>query len=591
MRKLVGRDDRGAVMVIAVFLAVFLVGLLYYVIGISETLLTREHLQDTSDGAALSGSIMHARSMNLLVLINIVMAALLAILVTIKLVEGLAIIGMVIAAALAWFTGGSSLAAIPPLKVAQSNMAAAYQQVQPPIFAALQALHTASDIVAQLAPLAADATVLADINENGQPRGTKGLAVGTRLTLPVSDDSFSTLCGQAGKFPVKLAADALGRLPAVPQILGALEGPMQGMTSSLSSWFCGDGASPPPSYKRTEERAYPRGQLAKACDDEHLDSSGDLTLGGGKISPACEKSQQFEDAAFPDKKTGSCAGSDCSANSPYEQKVALAREQCSPTNRPAPFFYLYQSRAGTVPYRWTGKLWVRLDPEYKTPAAREASRPPCGPKLVHPTVAEGYETTVRKTASVKDVAPVCSDEVAPEQPRRDAPAIGSVRTVRFTEVVQILGCKRREEVTVQVSNGKSGGSDANGKSPKKVVDEAALGDESFQIRSLVKGEASRSAVDQMVRLPLWNRAEPKDPLAPFRQLGKYAVAQSEYFYDGEEARDEWMWNMKWRARLRRFRMPQGAALSQLQTVCGSALGAVCGSLLNDIGRFGGLVTH
>src|SRR4051812_21420022 len=202
-------------MVIALFLAVFLLGLLYYVVGVTQTVFFREHLQDTADGAALSGAVMHARSMNLIVLINIVMAALLAILVTIKLVEGLAIIGMVIAAALAWFTGGSTLAAIPPLKTAQADMNAAYQQVQPPVFAALKALHTAAGLVSDLAPIAADTTVLADIAANAQPAGSRGLASGTRLTLPVSDDSFATLCGKAGEFPAALASDALSGIPGM----------------------------------------------------------------------------------------------------------------------------------------------------------------------------------------------------------------------------------------------------------------------------------------------------------------------------------------------------------------------------------------
>jgi hypothetical protein len=39
------------------------------------------------------------------------------------------------------------------------------------------------------------------------------------------------------------------------------------------------------------------------------------------------------------------------------------------------------------------------------------------------------------------------------------------------------------------------------------------------------------------------------------ELSRFSAAQAEYFYnhDGSEAREEWMWNMKWRARLVRLR--------------------------------------
>lgn len=590
-------NDRGAVMVIALFLAIFLLGLLYYVVGVTQTVFFREHLQDTADGAALSSAVMHARSMNLLVLINIVMAALLAILVTIKLVEGLAIIGMVIAAVLAWFTGGSTLAAIPPLKTVQANMDAAYQQVQPPIFSALEALHSAAGVVAEVAPRAADLTVLADITANAQPPGSRGLAAGTRATLPVSDDSFSKLCGEAGTFPIELAKEALSPLPGVSGILGELEGPMSDMTSSLSNWFCGDGNSPPPPYTREEKRAYPRMPLALSCEAEHPDASGDLTLGAGKTSPTCEESKRFEADAVPDTNSGKCQpGRDCSARGPYEQRAARARVECNPARSPRPSRYLYQQREGSVQYRWTGKLWQRLDPTFGEPVLVGSDKdhpagPPCGPKQVRPSVAEGYEEVVRKSNDVSELRPVCSNEVAPVRPTRGTPVNGSVETVHFTEVTHILGCQKVEQVEVRVSGGKSGGSDSNNKNPQRVIDGATLGDENFQIRALMQGNSSTITANQMVQLTLWDHKAPNDTLRALRELGNYSVAQAEYFYDGTDDAGEWMWNMKWRARLRRFRLPEGEALAPIQAACGATLGSGCGGLLSSLSRVGDLVVH
>ena len=608
-------------MVIALFLAVFLLGLLYYVVGITQTVFFREHLQDTADGAALSGAVMHARSMNLIVLINIVMAALLGILVTIKLIEGLAIIGMVIAAALAWFTGGSTLAAIPPLKTAQANMDAAYQQVQPPIFAALKALHAASDVVTNLAPTAADGVVLADIAANAQPAGSRGLAAGSRLTLPVSDDTFPELCGRAGKFPIDLAKDALGGLPGVSEIMSALDDPMHDMTKSLSDWFCGDGddgnggsdkgggESQPPPYTRDEERVHPRMDLAVRCENEHIDASGELTLGAGKTSPTCEESKRFEEDAVPEEGTGRCqAGHDCSANGPFEQKAERARVECNPAHAPVPFRYLYQQRQGSVQYRWTGKVWQRLTPTFGVPRLIGTDKdhpagPPCGAKQVHPTVAEGYQEIVRKNNDVTELQPVCSKEVPPSTPApRSMPNVGHIETVPITEVTHILSCVKTETVTVQVSNGKAAGSDSdtssgsgsgsNSKSPKRVMDGATLGDENFQIRALIQADSNTLAADQLVRLTLWNQEEPSDgTLHVLHALGGYSVAQAEYFYDGTEGGpSEWMWNMYWRARLRRFRLPGGKALTAIQGVCATHLGSAC-AVLNTLSHMGDLVVH
>lgn len=613
------QDDRGAVMVIALFLAVFLLGLLYYVVGTTETVFFREHLQDAADGAALSGAVMRARGMNLIVLINIVMAALLAILVTIKLIEGLAIIGMVIAAALAWFTGGSTLAAIPPLKTAQADMDAAYQQVQPPVFAALKALHSASDLVSSVAPTVADGIVLADIAANDQPAGSRGFASATRPTLPVSDDTFSELCGRAGKFPIDLAKDALGGLPGVSDIMGALDGPMHDMTKSLSTWFCGEGddgkggtESQPPPYKTEQKRAYPRMELAMRCEKEHNNASGSLTLGAGNTSPVCEESKRFEEDALPDDKTGGCrAGHDCSTAGPYEQRVAQARLDCNPERSPRPFYYLYLLREGSVPYRWTGKVWQRLTPTFGEPQRRETgkdrySNPPCGSKAVHPFVAEGYQPTVRKTDDVADVQAVCSKEIAPPTPSgRNRPEVGHIETVPITEVMHILGCQKTETIAVQVSNGKTAGSDSdsssgsgsgsssnsNSKSPKRVANGATLGDENFQIRALLQADSSNLAADQVIRLTLWSQDEPNTKnLHVLQALAGYSVAQAEYFYDGTDGQGESMWNMKWRARLRRFRLPGGEALTAILGSCGTTLGSAC-DVLNTLSRMGDLVVH
>jgi hypothetical protein len=117
-----GSGTSGAIMVLGLFMAFFLVGALYFIIGIGNTILFRERMQDAADAAAFSAAVMDARGMNLIALINIIMAAALAILVALRAIQLLCIAGIAIAGALAWPTAGASLAAIPPLSELESTV-------------------------------------------------------------------------------------------------------------------------------------------------------------------------------------------------------------------------------------------------------------------------------------------------------------------------------------------------------------------------------------------------------------------------------------------------------------------------------------
>jgi hypothetical protein len=97
------RNQDGAIMVIGVFIAIVLVGLLFYISGVGQIVFRRERMQDAADAVALATAIGHARGMNLIVFINLVMAALVAILLALKMIE-LLLTGLeLILAAISWF--------------------------------------------------------------------------------------------------------------------------------------------------------------------------------------------------------------------------------------------------------------------------------------------------------------------------------------------------------------------------------------------------------------------------------------------------------------------------------------------------------
>src|SRR3954464_9936107 len=100
-------DRRGAILVGAVFMAVFLVGCLWYLVGIGDAAIYREKMQDGSDAVAFASAVYHARGMNIIAVLNLVMAAALAVLIAFKIAEIIAVTVAAIAAVLCPFTAAT----------------------------------------------------------------------------------------------------------------------------------------------------------------------------------------------------------------------------------------------------------------------------------------------------------------------------------------------------------------------------------------------------------------------------------------------------------------------------------------------------
>ena len=101
-------DERGAIMVCCVFFAIVLVGMMYTLTGIGDTLHLRERAQDAADASALSAAVLHARGMNLIVFVNLIMLALVMLLIAVRVVQGMAVLGTTVAAGMAVSSGGAA---------------------------------------------------------------------------------------------------------------------------------------------------------------------------------------------------------------------------------------------------------------------------------------------------------------------------------------------------------------------------------------------------------------------------------------------------------------------------------------------------
>ena len=607
-------DDRGAIMIIALCFAVFGVAILYLAVGAAESVLFREHLQDAADSAALSGAITNARIMNVLVLINMVMVALLAILVTLKLVEGIAIVGMAIAAGLAWCTFGASLVAIPPLSALRTSMSTIYDSVKPLVFNALELLHTAGDGMAQAAPYIAEGMAQGDIVGKDDGIDANGFGASTAKTLPIEDDTYDGLCGKAGTLAWKIANIPLQVIPGWSVISGALDGPMHAITESLSDWFCGDSGGGPPDLGQNVDRGYPRTAQAVKC--ESYEAPEESYIAGQEkdaTNNECNMAEQERVAATPDAQ-GNCVGS-CDPVV-FESVVGKARADCDPGRAPTPTKYRYQTQDGKVDYKWDGTQWVRGEPEFYNSSANLAAgeesdslpcaaklpeglfrlpnETPCGP-LTTARYYEGYNKTIRSESAANRVLPVCTNECGPKEPPPDTEKNPS-RTVTFRQITHVFSCSRHERQDVDVrlpkqSPNEEGKKDGNKKSPKKIAAGTTLGGEEFQVRAVVVADPAQQASATAVRLSLWGRGDPSDPTASLRKLGGFSFAQAEYYYSGS-LNEEWLWNMKWRGRLRHFRMPTiDESKKNLRDACERWQSINCDKYLSLVDTWKDLLLH
>jgi hypothetical protein len=72
-------DNRGAIVLMGVFMSSFLVGGLWYVMGVGEAAIYRQTLQAGADSTAYTAAVYHARGMNIVSMVNIVTGSVMAI--------------------------------------------------------------------------------------------------------------------------------------------------------------------------------------------------------------------------------------------------------------------------------------------------------------------------------------------------------------------------------------------------------------------------------------------------------------------------------------------------------------------------------
>jgi hypothetical protein len=241
------RDERGAVLVLGVFMGACMVGLLWYLAGIGDAIIHRERLQEAADAAAFSSAALHARGMNMVVLVNLIMACILGVRVTLKAVElglGIALIFCTL---------------VPPFEPLAAVCAEGIEAVQSainatraPINQTLSALSKSQKAFAALVPGAA-AVGSGQVGARYRPLVKSAVAASPQSLrgLPVAEDSIDHLCAEAGQSVMGLLEMALPdglRAPATRTVFDKIQGVVGKVVASGGAFFCelGSGAGAPP---------------------------------------------------------------------------------------------------------------------------------------------------------------------------------------------------------------------------------------------------------------------------------------------------------------------------------------------------------
>jgi hypothetical protein len=147
------RDTRGAVLVVGIVIGALLVGALWHVASVGDAIAWRERAQDAADAGAFENAVWNARGMNVIAAINIVMSLVLAVLVIWRTIFILVSIALVVGAVLCVFTAGLGCGFTAAVTRVEAFMARNDRPVAENIVRILVGMHAAEVAVASATPV------------------------------------------------------------------------------------------------------------------------------------------------------------------------------------------------------------------------------------------------------------------------------------------------------------------------------------------------------------------------------------------------------------------------------------------------------
>jgi hypothetical protein len=609
-------------MVMGVFIAILLCGLLFYVAGVGQIVFRRERMQDAADAVALATAIGHARGMNLIVFINLVMAALVAILLALKLIELLLTGLMLVLAAISWLVPPAA-AAIPIVNVARTTVKNVHDAARDIIDNILIGLNMAERAIAYVTPAESVLTSGVKMSDKYSRVIDVAVAVPTRISLPVENDKYDTLCDRGGEMLMDLISWATGGIPFISKVISLATGVL---LEGVKRAFCyEDSTAPPPSTDMEITRVLPLDP----------DTGGQCETDRSQLKEPSQACKDWEDVLRKrhPEADGDCVdpGEDTQRARICKSALAGARLKCQPgaEGNVTSYSWSEQDVEERVIFDTTSWTWRTTEYKYVSPpgpklhntesyADASAAYSQAANGAVSFEEAEAQQSrnadkgvpcddgNLRYSESVTPeqlwspwnqqptweefpgvTRPVCDKrlmavkqglpnggEIPPETPDHRLPPGFNPEgyVLRYPTVKQVYGCTQKATIKMTFpSEWKSATASAGGddKAPQKMAEGVLLGGEDFQIRGIAisMGDRRPVKIDQGLRHGAFERnVQPESWVGLARGAGKVAVAQAEYYFnhDGTTNKDpkEWMWHMDWRARLVRFRLPSSKGEQQ-----------------------------
>ena len=328
----IGADDRGMIMVMAIPMCLFLTGALWYIAGIGDAVLFRERMQEAADAVSFSTAVLEARGMNILVLLNLIMAAVEAILVALNLIMfatlAVAAILAVIGAALDVFGGAGT-----PLIAAAEELGMFYKNVEKPlhddvvkpgVMDALSAIHDVESEIPQAVPPVAQAASLeiasfykptinpllaaAGVFATGGPVATTKLPVKWGTTHKLCNKAFDAitsvmdqLVGGAGTLltPVTALAKTVGASDYFCELDGGPAPDISGKLNSIGQSKCDSDQKLQNECKKASDEQASVNALQTKCGSWSADDPN----AGPPPDPQCPNLSQLQTQASTDQTT------------------------------------------------------------------------------------------------------------------------------------------------------------------------------------------------------------------------------------------------------------------------------------------------
>lgn len=602
-------DDRGALVWAGLFMMLVSVSMLYFFLGVAETLQAREGMQDAADASAFAAAVFMARGMNLIALINLLMAALVAILVAIRLMQTFLQVSAALLFAGAWWFG-STVPAAQACQTGATSLGNAYEQAKDPILQVVEVLHDVQEATSVVIPFVALGAGMVEAAHH-HPPAQGAFALPAPDSLPVESDEFPVLCAHATDIAVTGAVDQFASFLGEParafadKLMTPVEKAAKAVGQATSAYLCGEGGSAPPKYSFDTEKVFPEPEDAEACNED-------------TENERCKSVIADWEASNPDPVTGECTNR-CGYEDPYETQARRARSDCEPGVNGYAEEYKWQSVSVETSWLYENGQWRPQEHELDNFRLETSKHPPCG-----------FMGSLQRDAWNRDSGdrdrehPVflCSNQ---PQPNVLSPTEGQRwSSPTYRAALRVFSCVFEKEETVDTAEESQqfGGEGDEDKSPHRMQN-VELGSETFQVRAVAFGPpvGPGQALEDGVGVGLRERESPalSDTLFEVGEaFNRFSIAQAEYFYDGDEntPREDWLWEMRWRARLVRFRLPtdeeqdqererqeqsNDAVTAKLQEFGGTRLGdsfeEVCTAVTSEcptqteLAEFAGLVIH